>query len=788
MLGLGVFASAFSLPVTAQVLEEIVVTAKQREQNLQEVPLSISVFNEQAMENRGIENVQDVAAFTPNFNIYSGNSRQDASAINVRGLSPNTSDERYQPVSFFVDGIYMGGITVGLQLIDVERVEVIKGPQSATFGRATYAGAIDFVTKTPSLESWGGKLRADFSTYSGDASNQLISGYVAGPIVEDRVSASLFVQQQSRGGFDQAPGAQFGEVGEEETTSVNAVLYAQITDRTSLKIRGIFSDEDDQEAMYHTTQPLYWQQQGSNIITLPSGALFISGDVPDPIRDGIRGVDITDPTIASPSDSGYERERTFFSAILEHEFANGYQLSYRGSYMDMNYDAFVDFRGRTLVGTDPIFGSAQPTQPGESVFNFRFPFPFQEEFKEHSSQVRLLSPDDQRFQWSVGGYFYESRDSNFQQRTDLPAPAGNPARQTRGDEEIDNIAVFGSLAFDINDQWNVSLEGRWQEEEVLFEGLQSAVSSGSRFAGILSEKDTNFEPRVTLSYKPNDNHMIYGMYSKGVKSGRWNTSTAAPAVGGLRPTAGYIFAPPEELQNWELGSKSTLLDGRATLNAAVFFQNVKDQQLRQSVQIAEDLNGDGIPDVLNAIFTAGDSEIFGFELEGVLQVTDDLLLTGAIGYADHEFTDDITPSADFDLFDFVGGRSLKGKTSVNVPDVTANLSAQYNRPVGQFDWMLRGDVIYTGSKYVELANIAEIPAYALFNLRSTLRNDNWGVSLYVNNVFDDETAQGAGLTGTSFCEFERNGPNLPAFNAAQRCIYLVPQRGREVGLNLTFEF
>ena len=137
----------------------------------------------------------------------------------------------------------------------------------------------------------------------------------------------------------------------------------------------------------------------------------------------------------------------------------------------------------------------------------------------------------------------------------------------------------------------------------------------------------------------------------------------------------------------------------------------------------------------------------------------------------------------------MGGRTLRGKTSVNVPKLTGNVSVDYTRPAfGDYEWLLRGDLIYTGAKYVELANIAEIPAYALINLRTSLRSDSWGVSLYINNALDDETALGAGLTGTSTCEFERNGPNLPAYNPAQRCIPLRPQRGREVGLSVSFDF
>lgn len=797
------FACAMSvLPASAQelVLEEIVVTSKLREQNLQEVPLAITVFSEGDLERLGVKNVQDLAAFTPNFNIYSGNGRQDASAINVRGLSANTSDERYQPVSFFVDGIFMGGITVGLDTANTERIEVIKGPQSSTFGRATYAGAIDFITKTPSLDEFGGRVTAELSSNTFDNTNYEVTGLIEGPIIEDKLSMSLFVKHSLVDGFDQVPDGQFGEVGEEKTLAFNGVIYSQLGESTSLKLRGIYAEENDQEGLYHTTQPVYWDQQGSNIVTLPSGALFVQGTVPNPIRDGIRGVDLVSPftladtsDIADPDEGGYDRKRYFGSAILEHDFDNGMSFSYRGSYLLNKYEAHVDFRGRSLVGTDPIFGQQVPTPTGFPAFNLAFQFPFQEEFEDTSHQVRLLSSDEDRLRWSVGAYYYWSRDSNFQQRSDRTDPGGNPDRQTRGDENIINYAAFASVAYDINDQLTFSLEGRIQEEEVTFQQLDGTpVSSGSILGEDLTNKKTSFEPRVTLDYQASDDQLFYAMFAKGEKSGRWNTSTTFPLVNGVRPSSGFLFAPPEKLFNYELGSKSTFMDGRAILNIAAFYQDVKDQQLRQSVETSVDLNDDGQNDILNQIFTAGDSRIWGFEVEGTAQLTEELTIRAAMGYSDHEFKDDIAPSADFDLFDFTGGRTLKGNTSVNVPKLTGTASADYVTPImgGDFDLRIRGDVVYTGKKYTELANIAQIDNYFLFNLRTGLETESWNLNLFVNNVFNDKTAQGAGLTGTSFCEYKTNAPSasLPAYNPAQRCIYLVPQRGREWGVSATFNF
>ncbi len=782
-------------------LEEIVVTAKQREENLQDVPLSITVFTAAALENRGIGDVRDLAQFTPNFNIYSGDGRQNASGTNVRGLAPNTSDERYQPVSYFIDGVAVGGITTGLSVIDVERTEIIKGPQSATFGRATYAGAIDFVTTTPSLTEFSGRVRAQFSEH-GDAegANHDVSGYIGGPIVQDVLSGSLFLQQKTRGGFAQAPGAQFSEVGEEETFAGSAVLFAALGDSTTLKTRIIYTEEEDQEAMYHTTQPLYWQQEGANIVTLSNGALWVDGDVPDPIRRGVRGVDLSQASIDgqssatdAPLDGGYARERLFFSAILEHDFDNGLSLSYRGSYGKNEYDGFVDFRGRSFAGTDPVFGTAvtaanPPSQP--QADSLIFPFPFQEEFEETSHQLRLLSPQGNTLTWGVGLYYYDLTDDNFQRRDDVTPPDGNPAQQSRGTESIENIAVFGSIAYRFSDKFQISAEGRFQSEDVSFEGLENATSSIARFRGTNKRTDENFDPRITLEYNYSDNQLFYGLYAIGHKSGRWNISRAAgfsTDAEGLYPAEAFIYAPEEKLTNYEVGSKTTFADGRGIFNFAAFYQDIEDQQLRQNVEVV--ING--VSQFPNVIFTAGDSRTFGFEAEGSFLVTDNLTLQGSLGFADHEFTDDIDPfiAADAAIFEYAGGNTLKGKTSVNVPKWTGAASADYRVPMsGDREWWVRGDLLYTGSKYVTLANVAEIPDYYVVNLRAGVELGDWSISAFANNLFDDETALGSGLTSSSVCEYRRNGAGLPDYVPAQRCIYLQPQRGRELGLVATLRF
>ena len=780
----------------------IIVTAKQRAQNLQEVQLAIAVLNAEQLEERGVSDVRDLAAFTPNFNITSASGRQDASGINIRGLAPNTSDERYQPVSFFVDGIALGGVVVGLQTLDLERVEVIKGPQSATFGRATYAGAIDFITTTPDLNNYSGRVKAQISSNTWDTVNSEVGVFLEGPIIQDKLSASLYVQNTIQDGFPTVAGYDIPEFGEEKTFSLNGVIFAQLSSNTTLKLRGIYAAERDAPTMVHVTHPLYWEREGANIYELsPATAttnanVWIDGAVPNPLRDGIWGADLNNPRQGTPSGGGYDRERYFGSAILEHNFDSGFNLSYRGSYLFNQYDAYVDFFERPASGVDAVFGDLSTQLNGSN--GLAFPFLFAEEFEETSHQLRLLSPDADRFRWGVGGYYFWSRDTNLRDNNASLAPREfNPDLKTRGDERIINYALFGSLAFDISDQLTVSAEGRWQKESVEFDRQDEAIGSTSIPEFDLKQKRDSFEPRITVEYSPTPDNLIYALFAKGTKSGRFNTSSSVrfPAgdprgtpvgIGTPRPAEGFVFADPEELWNYEIGSKNTLLDGRMTLNAAAFYQEIKDQQLRTTVFINGDFDGDGFNDSVTVISNAGDSRIYGFELDTSIEINDQLDFLLGVGYANHEFTDETATPADEQLFG--PGETLKGKTTVSTPDWTGNASLEYFTPISDdLDLKLRADVIYTGKMYTELANISYVPAKTHINLRSTVMGASWDVSLFVKNLLNDKTAVTTGNTGSYGCEF-RNTVVGGANAAGQACIGLVPQRGREVGLSFSKDF
>lgn len=824
-------ASAFALSVLAGLAhaqddagadeaelreDVIIVTAKARAQDLQDVALAISVFSEEELDLKGISNVQNLADFTPNLEISSPFGRRDA-VLSVRGLGASTTDEKYQSVGFFVDGIWMGGQIVGMSTSDVERIEVIKGPHS-TFGRATYGASIDYVTKTPSLDEFSASLRGQISSMeTGVDTNHEITGTLEGPIVPGKVSGSLYAQQRFDSGIAPAFGGQSDPVGEEQTNTYSAVLYTEFTPRTSLKLRALYTEDEDTFINGFESRPQYWIQQGANVVQNAAGQAWISGEVPDPIRERYYSGDITANHIGGTAENMLEREKTFFSAIFDHEFENGFAVKYSGSFMQQEENALFDGIAPpgSAGGIDPVLGDVS----GLNITLGGFNNVIKEEWEETSHTIRLLSPDDDVFTWSVGAHWYDSENVNFTPNEGFIAlftgfrGADNVSQVgLNRTEEIETQAIFGDISYQINDQFRVELEGRYQEETVGRVATPNALFSSQRLGNDIERTESNFNPRLTLSYEPNEDHHLYALYAEGNKSGRFSFGGAAtledgsssiiPGSVAVRSGDAWAYVEPESLKNYELGWKSVMFDGRARSSVAVFYQDIQDQQFVSTVQSAVNPTG-----FITQLANVGGSEIFGWEADTSFDVTDDFNITAAIGYNDQEFQDDVAPQEGNNVYIFnlagdpVGSETLKGKSFSNISKWSGNFSGTYSKPttlLGADDWSIRGDLLYKGKKYVDNANLAYIPDNWRANLRASLNAENWTFSVFADNIFDDETAYRGnafpcGISSvTDPAVASQLGLATPApatdLAAGQRCLSLVPSRSREIGASIQVRF
>ncbi|MCC7257061.1 MAG: TonB-dependent receptor [Gammaproteobacteria bacterium] len=785
-LSLG-FALALQPAAAQSTIDQIIVTSKIREQSLFDVPLSIAVVDEESVKQLGIRDMTDLDRWVPSLNIRSPSGRR-ASTITMRGLSPNTTSEQLRGVSFFVDGIYVSGSIGSLRMEDVERVEVIRGPQTAMFGRATYTGAVDLVTHTPKPENLSGKVDASFSQYSvGDTPRWQLEGTVSFPIIQNRLWASLSAVMDETDSFAQTPTGSAG-VGGQETTAYGGVLYWEATDDLSLKLRYNRSEDEDEASFVHITHPDEWIAAGVNTSVVGDNTIWPDGETLDPIAgvtecQPFYGAGPTPGAVGrgTPRDCGEEQTRDFVSLIADYDLS-GYTLSYRGAYLKSELDSNGDQYPRGNiggVGVDPFFGPGNGIAPGgKTSAGFIATY---EEFENTSHQLRVVSPAGQRLRWLAGLYYFDEENTNYRVDNFVPLSSytgsitGVNEIQDRGADELENIATFGQVEYDLTDQLTASFEARYQRETIEKKQCPDCrqASYGDTIGQDLKESENEFLPRVTLSWTPSAGQTFFALYSEGTKSARFNTTEPTGYPGNF---ADAVYVKPEELKNYEVGAKNSFLDSRLRTSFSLFYMDVENQQ--QSAQLPNS--------TISFTQNVAESEVTGFEFEVFASITDRLSANLAIGYADHEYKNDFVPGSALDRR-IVNGRSLEGKTSPGVPKTTVVAGAMYTMPVmTDYELTMRVDASYRSKAYIDLVNQGYVGDSTLVNLATDFGKDTWTVSLFAHNLFEDETSPG-NFSGTSTCSY-RNAAFTTFTSALQRCSGLGISRGREVGLSAAFNF
>jgi len=778
----GAHAQGAAVQAGAPKLEEVIVTAKQREQSLQEVPLSITAFTSDALRESQSFDLRDIGALTPGLSIGSaGGGRSDITAVALRGVVPNTSDERFQGVSIFVDGIALSGQLFSLDTTQIERVEVLKGPQSATFGRATYAGAINYITRTPSGDSVTGSVRLRGGKNS-DAlgENYYLGGSLTMPLLTDRLWLGIDAIQLENAGLyrDPTDGSAAGEL---STEGITATAFFKPTEGLSFKARLAFSKDEDSMPAYHVQHAREWLELGAPVTKLSRGGVLWPTRVPDAVPGRAASLD---EGYGRPFDGGSERQRTFGSLIARYDLA-GYDLSYSFGYfraLDWRISNF-NLRARE-PGQDPVFGSligtavtVNPLTTSATSTN-----PAREIFENTSHQLLVVSPGEDRLRWRAGLYRFDETDRNwfgaFRTTT-------NPTGQAQGRQKFESSAVFGGLDLDVTERLTVGAEARYQQEELRWGACSYCLTS--TFAET-TRKENEFLPRLTVDFQLSPEHMLYALYSKGTKSGRLSSLSITP---GTQPD--FLYAVPEELDNFELGTKNAFWDGRAVLNLALYHAKVMNQHLTSIEEYSTPVG----TRLITAARNVGESRINGFEFEASLRPFDHWRFGLGVGYADQKFTnaDPVVLQPATAVF-FPGAQGepvvLKGKRQANVPPWNGSVNAAYFAPLGSsgLDLSVRTDALYRGSFYADLGNIAEVPDSWKVNLRvAALKGDTWEAALYGRNIFNDLTTPVTGLAGgAATCTYQENDTATYGLLASQRCLYTSIPRPREIGVEFRYSF
>ena len=770
------------------VIEEITVTARKRSESLQDIPLSVSALSFESIRQRNIQTIYDIAANTPNYHERKQLGRRLDAPI-IRGqASPTPFGERN--ASYFVDGVYVPGSVTTSTFAVVERVEVIRGPQSALFGRATFSGAVNIITRRASDEHEG-----SFSGRLGSHEDYQAAAWFSGPIIENKLRYLVSANWENYGGewenglleneahnprlfpspfapriFSSAPtrGDSSPLGGEASWDGTLRLTFTPNEDHEFDFKYSYQGSEDDHFAdlllPYTELNCLRPGDPGAAPLTrgyfcgtLKPDGLVSKINIPD-FEDGVTTFFGT----AEPAPFVGKR-RNVIRTILQYT-GNFNDWELMGRYA-RNRDQFVDARDLDRSPARPVFGLFTAIE--------------EDQVRDWSFEARVTSPQDRAMRFLLGAYWLDFKAKGRDRRYTGPGFTGHYFHEDGSDfdgRDVQNSAVFGQLEYDFRDDLTASIEGRYSKDEkaVFNSGL---IEAG--FAEGLKEDTTAFTPRFTLTYKPNDDLMIYGLLAKGDKPLDFNqaffdddtpVSTIDAAI-----ADGRAIIREEEAWTYEVGVKSTLMEDRLLFNVSGFYIDWTNQSTN-GLTIIQTVNG---PEPNNVVLSVPGAEVWGLEVESSWAVNENLLLTLGYGLADHEFTDylDLEAAAQFG-----NDGDLKGNTTGGTPKHSMNLAATYRDELtADMDWFFRTIANYHSSVYSAAFNLAETGAPLIVNANLGIETDRWNLTLYVDNALDDDTPFNIGR----FTDFY--GPLLPNRQYAFQ-FGMIPRRGRAFGIRVYYSY
>lgn len=784
---------------TGDVEGTILVTARKRAESLIEVPLSIQAFSSADLANSRVQGLQELSRFTPSLAFVNGSQGQGGRALSevrFRGLSTNVPTPTNQTGSVFIDGIYLLGGAQSVGFEDIERVEVIKGPQSAYFGRATFAGAVNYITRDPA-DSLSGQFSASYSPSFG---SYALSGSVEGPLAGDTVTARLSASAKEKGA--QYTASDGGRLGEEHTDAVNLTLLIKPTDALRIKLRGSYIEDNDgpaasgyfsytpngncpigtpvtvQTQAGEQTRAFATRFQCGNIpfnaslvdvntafVTLPASGTLQAVN----IRDVLVGNSLNDPLLADAPKLerfGLTRRMVRVAGQFDYDISDTFALEGAAGYNKQDANVIRD-----------VDGTPSPTSYQAVPYSF----------KDSSFEARLRYDSDSWLSGSVGINHFRQ---DIRADTDNGVTVNNQsvvngtiirAVTSSANNENDKIRTTGLFfGVDVDPvEWlTLTAEGRYQIDDYTKFGGNNAT--GNLVANKLRSK--NFTPRAIVSIHPTRNTNLYGSYSVGVLPGTANTNfLALNATQRASVEAAFPDLPieidSEKLTNYEVGLKHAWPDLGLSFSLAAFHMKWKNIKANTSITV---------PTLPNPIFTLtvpGTARIRGVEFEGNLRATDQLRFRASAGYLDSKYLNYANRAYNA-FFGIPSSNVFKadGKSLPRTPKSSASASATWEDDLtGDWSYRLRGDVLYTGEQYTDETNITSLAAFTTVNASAGIERDAVSVELYVNNLFNKR----AWLTGRRFVDVSAIPTN---FATAGQGSFVIPIDKREAGLTVRYRF
>jgi len=735
-------------------LQEIVVTAEKRESTVLKTPISLTAVSGADLVNHGVESFAELAQDTPGVSLRT--SGPGMTEIEMRGLSSSGGDA--PTVGFYLDemplvpsaGATNGKMIVDPNLYDLERVEILRGPQGTLYGAGSMGGTVKVITAPPNLKDLATSGQLIGSSTNGGGFNHGEKGMLNLPLYHDVLALRVVVTDEHRSGWidrivltnfplepnfsplgSTVPGvgtirgnvlaapvaAKFSNVNDAEIQTLRGALLFRPVDNLSVTASTFYE---------HTSQgglDAYDSPPGDN----PPGELahYQPFNVPEPYTDNF----------------------TSEALVIKYDVPSWLQLTSATSYLN-RYQRQVEDGSENWQDAfgEPVF------TPGAAYVEI-------DTTRQFAQEVRLTSASPTALQWLIGGFYqkYHSLyvssgvDQGFVTLYGFPTPDVYTANEPF---DITQRAEFGQLSYQWDDGWKLAAGLR----HYAFDTKVSVVATGilGTPPGNASASASGINPSFTLSYSPNSDLMLYSTAAKGFRPGGANVpvplNLCAPSLEALGRTSQPLSYNPDSLWSYEVGEKAQLDDARVGVNSAVYYEKWT-----------------GVQQVINLtcgfLYTdnAASARVYGAEFELKARLTSEWTASTSIGYTNGVLTA-TAPGTTF----------VKGDRLQNVPDATASAALEYSRPLsGQYNLVARASADYVGTRVDLTYGINQVPGYIFGNARLGITADKWSWYLFVDNV----TNKIAELGNNSNLDV-----NIPSYNR------VATNQPRTVGLELSGRF
>ncbi len=679
----------------------IVVTARRREERAIDVPISLTAVSGEELAQRGALDITDVGNIAPNVTLESSRATNSTLSAFIRGIGQQDPVSGFeQGVGIYLDDVYLNRPQAAvLDIYDVERIEVLRGPQGTLYGRNTIGGAVKYVTKRLPQDAYF-KARATYGTY-----DQAEGVVTAGVPVSDLVRVGASIARLSRGGF-----------GDNLTNGLENYNKDVWAGRASMELGGY-------------GEPVFLRIQGDYTRDKSNprgGHRLIPG-----LNSGAPVLDNVFDTRGALNDPVQDVESYGVMMSGEIEFSDALTLRSISAWRKDSTDTPIDFDALPAVDLDV---------PG-SYFN-----------EQLSQEVQLLWDDGGALTGLLGFYYLDAKaDTLFDVRIFTTFPGLTAF--TEADVDTETYAVFGDFTYDLTDQISLSVGGRYTWDERTASILrQNYLGGGSPIfggAGVPfgapstdftgSRKFKKFTPRASISFMPTPDHNIYASYSKGFKGGGFDprgVGANAPAASPGNPTdaevASFLSFRPEEVDSYELGYKGSLMDGRVNVAVAGFYADYTDVQIPGSVACSVG----GLPTFCGIVSNAGKASFKGIEFEGSARLGSGFSLSASAGWIDAKYDEYITNIGGVPT-DVAQHRKVQ-----NTPEFTGSGTISYNMPLGDGDLYMGATASYRSkTNQFELPNpYIDQGGYALVDASVVYKapGNRWSIGVFGKNLFDKE--------------------------------------------------